>query len=62
MKVNSSASIKAANDVFRAYGGSWTTAREAARVNDQGELVIPKDPDRAAPKSAKGPGGNSDLR
>ncbi len=40
MKINSDASIRAANAVFRSYG-SWTAARAAAHRDEDGVLVIP---------------------
>lgn len=42
MKLNSPKSIETALKVFRSYDGSWTAAREAARRDADGVLVIPK--------------------
>lgn len=44
MKLNSPESLKAADTVFRNYGGSWTAAREAAKRDENGVLVIPRSP------------------
>lgn len=42
MKLNSPQSIATALKVFRSYDGSWMAAREAARRDADGVLVIPK--------------------
>jgi hypothetical protein len=49
MKINSTESIELADKVFRRYGGSWTAAREAAYRDEDGVLVIPKNPEVQTP-------------
>ena len=46
MKLNSPESIKAAGEVFRNYGGSWSAARAAGTRDVDGILVIPRAPAR----------------
>lgn len=59
MKLNSPESIKTAEQVFRRYGGSWTAAREAARRDENGVLVIPRSPE--SPPGANGRGRGQDA-
>ena len=44
MKLNSDASLKTANTVFKNYGFSWSAARQAAHRAEDGVLVVPLTP------------------